>query len=177
MVSDVGLVALVIAFFFSVYATLASIYGGLKGRSAWVESARNASLVVFPLLSISVLAVVYSLYVLDLAQAYVYDVASHAMSAFLRITALWGGQQGSVLFWAWIMSGFIALVLLRKWERDRELMPYVITISMLTTAFFIGVVVFITNPFDRLWLVPGADVLTKAIFQPANAMAYIPQDG
>ncbi len=86
MVADVGLIALVIAFFFSVYAVLASIYGGLRGRPTWVESARNASLVVFPLLTISVLAVVYSLYVLDLSQAYVYDVASHAMSTFLRVT-------------------------------------------------------------------------------------------
>ena len=131
MVADVGLVALVIAFFFSVYAVLASIYGGIKNRSAWVESARNASLVVFLLLSISVLAVLYSLYVLDLSQAYVYDVASHAMSTFLRVTALWGGQQGSVLFWAWIMAGFVMLGLLRKWEQDRELMPYVIAVAML----------------------------------------------
>jgi cytochrome c-type biogenesis protein CcmF len=177
MVADVGLVALVIAFFFSVYAVLASIYGGLRGRAAWVESARNASLVVFPLLTISVLSVVYSLYVLDLSQAYVYDVASHAMSAFLRVTALWGGQQGSVLFWAWIMSGFVLLVLLRKWEKDRELMPYVISVAMLTTAFFVGVVVFITNPFARLWYVQGATDLTPAIFQPANAMPYIPEDG
>src|SRR3972149_4749782 len=73
-------------------------------KGNWVETSRNASLLVFPLLSLSVLVVVYNLYVLDLSQAYVVDVASLAMSAFLRITALWGGQQGSILFWAWIMS-------------------------------------------------------------------------
>jgi cytochrome c-type biogenesis protein CcmF len=39
---------------------------------------------------------------------------------FLKITALWGGQQGSVLFWAWLMSGFVAAVLLRKWQRDKD---------------------------------------------------------
>ena len=177
MISEIGLIALLIAFLFSVYGTLASAYGGLKNRPAWVESSRNASLLVFPLLSISVLVVVYNLYVLDLSQAYVYDVASHAMSTFLRVTALWGGQQGSILFWAWIMSGFVGVVLLRKWDRDRELMPYVIAVSMLTTAFFVGVSVFITNPFDKLWYVQGASDLTKAIFQPANAMPYIPEDG
>src|SRR5512143_3742470 len=149
MVTNIGLIALTVAFAFSLYATAASVYGGRSNRPAWVESARNASLVVFPLLTISVLAVVYSLYVLDFSQAYVYDVASHAMSTFLRVTALWGGQQGSVLFWAWIMSGFVMLVLIRKWEQDRELMPYVITVSMLTTAFFVGVVLFITNPYAR----------------------------
>ena len=177
MISEIGLIALSIAFLFSVYGTIGSAYGGLRNRPAWVESSRNASLLVFPLLSLSVLVVVYNLYVLDLSQAYVADVASRAMSTFLRVTALWGGQQGSILFWAWIMSGFVAIVLLRKWERDRELIPYVIAVSMLTTTFFVGVVVFITNPFARLWHVPGAADLTTSVFQPINAMPYIPEDG
>jgi len=177
MISDIGLVAVSIAFLFSVYGTIVSAYGGYRNRPAWVESSRNASLLVFPLLSVSVLVVVYNLYVLDLSQAYVYDVASHAMSTFLRVTALWGGQQGSMLFWAWIMVGFVGVVLLRKWDRDRELMPWVIAVSMLTTAFFVGVVVFITNPFAKLWYIPGATDLTKAVFQPVGAMPYIPEDG
>jgi cytochrome c-type biogenesis protein CcmF len=142
-----------------------------------VESARNASIVVFPFLSLSVASVIYSLYVMDFSQAYVYDVASTAMSTFLRLTALWGGQQGSVLFWAWIMSGFVAVVLIRKWDRDRELMPYVIAVAMLTTTFFIGITVFITNPFQKLWIVPGAQNLMTSALPPAGAEQYIPQDG
>jgi len=75
------------------------------------------------------------------------------------------------------MAAFVGIVLLRKWDRDRELMPYVIFVSMLTTTFFVGVVLFITNPFTRLWYVPGATELTKALFQPLNAMPYFPDDG
>jgi len=177
MLADTGLVVLFIAFLLSLYATLASAFGGIRNQPAWVESARNAAVLVFPLLTIPVAVVLYALYVMDFSLAYVYDVSNRAMSPFLRLTALWGGQQGSVLFWAWIMSAFVMLVLLRKWYRDRELMPYVIAISMLTTAFFIGVVVFITNPFTRLWHLPGAQELTKSIFQPEGAMAFVPQDG
>ena len=177
MIADFGLVTLLLAFMFSVYATFTSLYGGWKDRPAWVESARNATLLVFPLLSGSVMIIVYSLYKMDFSLAYIADVSSRAMSPFLRVTALWGGQQGSVLFWSWIMAGFVALVLVRKWEGDRELMPYVIMVSMLTTAFFVGVVVFITNPFVRLWHYPGAAELTTALFQPAGAMPYTPDDG
>ncbi len=177
MIAHIGLVSLTIAFIFSLYAIFASAYGGWRSRRAWVESARNASLIVFPLLTISVIAVVYSLYTLDFSLAYAYDVSSRAMSPFLRVTALWGGQEGSVLFWAWLMAAFVGAVLLRKWERDRELMPYVIFVSMLTTTFFIGVVLFITNPFAHLWYVSGANDLIRAVFQPANAMPYIPEDG
>src|SRR5512133_821186 len=177
MVPDIGLIALTIAFFIAMYATALSVYGGMLQRPAWVASARNATLVVFGLLTVSILALTYSLYTLDFSQAYVADVSSQAMSPFLRITALWGGQQGSVLFWAWLMAGFVAAVVLRKWEADRELMPYMLFVSMLTTTFFIGVVLFITNPFTKLWIVPGAQELTQALFQPANAMPYTPDDG
>ena len=177
MLADIGLIVLAIAFLLSFYATFGALYGALKGQQAWIESARNASLLVFPLLTIPVLVVVYSLYVFDFSLAYVYDVSSRAMSPFLRVTALWGGQNGSVLFWAWLMAAFVGIVLLRKWDRDRELMPYVIFVAMLTTTFFVGVVLFITNPFTRLWYVPGATELTKALFQPAGAMPYTPDDG
>jgi cytochrome c-type biogenesis protein CcmF len=177
MVPDIGLIALTIAFGMAVYATLLSVYGGMFQRPAWVASARNATLVVFGLLTVSVLAVTYSLSTLDFSQAYVADVSSQAMSPFLRITALWGGQQGSVLFWAWLMAGFVAAVVVRKWEADRELMPYVLFVAMLTTTFFIGVVLFITNPFAKMWILPGAQDLTLAIFSPAGAQQYIPQEG
>lgn len=177
MVADIGLITLAIGFVLAIYGSIASLYGGLNKRPALVESARNASVLVFPFLTISVLALVYALYTLDFSLAYVSDVSSQAMSPFLRITALWGGQQGSVLFWSWIMAGFVMVVLIRKWKEDQELMPYVIFTSMLTTMFFVGVVLFITNPFDRLWLVNGASNLTTALFQPANAVLYIPQDG
>ena len=177
MLTDIGLITLVIAFLLSLYATLASLYGGWRGQQAWVESARNAALLVFPLLTIPVIVIVYALYTLDFSLAYVYDVSSRAMSPFLRVTALWGGQQGSVLFWAWLMAAFVGLVLLKKWERDRELMPWVTFVAMLTTAFFVGIVVFITNPFVRLWHFEGARELTQALFQPINAMPYSPEDG
>lgn len=177
MLADIGLVALALAFELAVYAIFASAYGGFKNRPTWAESARNAALLVFPALSIAVIILVYLLYTLDFSIAYVYDVSSKAMSPFLRVTALWGGQSGSVLFWAWLMSGFVAVVLRRKWDSQRELMPYVTMTAMLTTAFFIGLVVFITNPFARLWLVNGANELTTAVFQPANSIPYIAKDG
>lgn len=66
------------------------------------------------------------------------------------------------------MSGFVAAVLLRKWDRDRALMPYFTATALLTTAIFVGVVLFITDPFERLWHVPGASELTKSLLKPAS---------
>ncbi len=71
------------------------------------------------------------------------------MPTYLKITAWWGGQAGSLVFWSWLMSAFASLVTLRKWDRDREFLPWVIVVTSLTTAFFLGLVVFYENPFAR----------------------------
>ena len=146
MLVEIGWIALLLAFFLASYATIASLWGGRKASSAAVFSARNATCLVFPVLTISVIALMAALLRLDFSLAYVADVSSQAMSPFLRATALWGGQQGSMLFWAWIMSGFLAALMLRNWDDDREQMPYVIGVAMLTAGFFIRPGVFITNP-------------------------------
>jgi cytochrome c-type biogenesis protein CcmF len=99
------------------------------------------------------------------------------MSPFLRLTALWGGQQGSILFWAWLMSTFAAAVLIRKWQSDRQLMPYVIFVTMGTLAFFLGLSAFVANPFARLWHELATDQVITAVIQPAGSLAYVPPDG
>ncbi len=177
MLNEVGLLALVFGFGLSVYAAGAAAWGGWTGGKAWVASARNAACLVFPVLTISVGALVAALLRLDFRLAYVADVSSQAMSPFLRATALWGGQQGSILFWGWLMAGFVGAVLVRPWKSDRELFPWVIAVAMLTTAFFVGLSVFITNPFERYWLFPGAQELTRALSAPAGAMPYVPTEG
>ena len=177
MIADIGLITLTLALVVALYAVAASLYGVWRNRWEWVESARNAVLLVFGLLTVSVIAVVYSLIRLDLSVAYVTEVSSRATSLFLRVTALWGGQRGSLLFWSWLMAGFVAAVSLRKWESDRTLMPYVIAVATLTTSFFILVVTFFANPFARVWLIPGTNEVVKAVFPPPGAERFVPVDG
>src|SRR5512147_1775636 len=117
MLNEVGWLALMIGFGLSVYAAGAAAWGGRTGKAPWVASARNAACLVFPVLTVSVVVLVVALLRLDFRLAYVADVSSRAMSPFLRATALWGGQQGSILFWAWLMAGFVAAAVLRPWKR------------------------------------------------------------
>ena len=50
------------------------------------------------------------------------------MPTYLKVTALWGGQAGSLVFWSWLMSAFASAVSLRNWDRDREFLPWVIVV-------------------------------------------------
>ncbi len=157
MLADVGAIALLLAFAAAVYAVGAAVVGARGGpRDAlWTASARNALIAVWPLLTVSCGAMLWLLLAGDFQIEYVASVPSRAMPAYLKAAALWGGQAGSLLFWAWVAGTFSALVMLRKWDADRPLLPYVIAISAVTELFFIGLVIFVETPFSKLGFVPA----------------------
>lgn len=152
---NIGYGALVLAFALAIYALVTSIVGGRGKRPELVLSARNATLLVTALLTVSVAALEYLLIVGDFRTSFVFEASNRAMPLFYRMTALWGGQEGSLLFWSWLMSFFTAAVLLRKWDSMRTLMPYVIAVLAITLAFFMGLVAFVANPFEQLAFVPA----------------------
>jgi cytochrome c-type biogenesis protein CcmF len=176
MVANLGYGALLITFLVSIYAAVAAVYGARRNNPTWVESARGATLLTFPLLTISALSIIYLLVNGNYEIEYVASVTSNSMPAYLRVTALWGGQAGSLVFWSWLMAAFSSAVTLRKWDRDREFLPWVILVSMITLAFFLMLTLFVENPFDRIWMSPTGAVSTS-MFQPAGTSLYTPSDG
>lgn len=175
MVANFGFGALVITFLVSLYGIGAAIYGARRAQPAWVESARLAMLLTFPLITLSALTLIYLLLTGHYEISFVYGVTSSAMPFYLKITALWGGQAGSLVFWSWLMSAFATAVTLRKWDRDHEFLPWVIVVALVTVAFFLALVIFFENPFNRFWSTASGQV--EAFFQPANSVAIFPSDG
>jgi cytochrome c-type biogenesis protein CcmF len=176
MLAEFGFGVLVVTFLLALYSVGAAIYGETKKSAALVESARRAMLLTWPLITLSALTLIYMLVTNHFEVAYVYSVTSRSMPSYLKVTALWGGQAGSLVFWSWLMSAFASAVTLRKWDRDREFLPWVIVVSSVTMAFFIGMVIFFENPFARFWQTTGGSVITS-MFQPAGASAFAPADG
>ncbi len=176
MLANAGFGALVLTFLVSIYGIIAAIYGMRQGKPAWVDSARNAMLLTFPLLSLSALSIITLLVTESFEVEYVASVTSSSMPLYLKVTALWGGQAGSLVFWSWLMSAFASAVTLRKWERDREFLPWVVVVSLVTLAFFLGLSIFIENPFTRLWMFPTGQIAEK-MFPPSGATLFYPPDG
>lgn len=175
MIVEFGYGILVLTFLVSLFGVAAAVYGALQSKPGWVNSARSAMLLTFPLITLSALSIVYLLLTNHYEVQYVYSVTSRSMPMYLKITALWGGQAGSLLFWGWLMSAFASAATLRKWDRDREFLPWVIVVCLVTLAFFLGLVIFYENPFERIWQTAGETVVR--MFQPANATLAIPVDG
>ncbi len=133
-------------------------------------------LLLWPLITLAAACLIYLLVTNHFEVSFVYQVTSRSMPTYLKVTAWWGGQAGSLVFWSWLMSAFASLVTLRKWSRDREFLPWVIVVTSITTAFFLGLVVFYENPFARYWQTVDGQVLAS-MFAPAGAMAFFPSDG
>lgn len=176
MIANIGYGILVVSLIVSLYGIIAAAYGSLKNRVAWVESARTAMLLTFPLVTLVVIVIEIALVSGNYQMELVYNTSSSSMPLYLKMTALWGGQAGSLVFWSWLMSAFATAVTLRKWERDREFLPYVIIVSLVTLTFFLALSVFVENPFSRFWFdAQGNEV--SAMFMPVGGSALIPDDG
>jgi cytochrome c-type biogenesis protein CcmF len=176
VIGNIGYITLVITFVTALYAVGAAIYGAANKRPAFIESARHAMILTFPLLSVSCLAIIILLANGHYEYEYVASVASNSMPLYLKVTALWGGQSGSLVFWSWLMAAFTTAVGIRKWDRDREFLPWVIVVSMITLAFFLLLVVFVENPFVRYWQSAGGEQIV-AMFQPRGTRPLFPADG
>ncbi len=156
--AELGFLALLLAMATSAYAIVAAVVGVRRQYPELVVSAQRALIVVTVLVTLST-GVLVAAFLTDSFQIdYVARQSSRTQPLFYKITALWGGQEGSLLFWAWILALYSVGVVLRKWHRNRELMPYVIAITMGVELFFLVLVIFVANPFKLLDFVPADGV-------------------
>ncbi|HMZ06202.1 MAG TPA: heme lyase CcmF/NrfE family subunit [Anaerolineales bacterium] len=175
MLAEFGYGVLLVSFIVTLYSGIAAVYGVQKKSGTLVESARRAQLLTFPLLTIAAGTLIYLLINNHFEVSFVYEVTSRSMPTYLKVTAWWGGQAGSLLFWAWLLAMFTSAVTIRKWDRDIEFLPWVIVVSSITLAFFLGMVNFYENPFTRFWQVNGE--VMPSMFAPAGATLFAPEDG
>jgi cytochrome c-type biogenesis protein CcmF len=176
MLSEFGYGILVVTFLLALYSVGVAIYGYFNKSTAQVESARRAMLLTFPLLSVAAGTLIALLVKGDYQVQFVYEVTSSSMPTYLKVTAWWGGQAGSLLFWSWLMSAFASAVTLRKWERDLEFLPWVIVVANMTLAFFLMLNILFENPFARLYQTSDGNIAAYT-FAPADSTPITPSDG
>src|SRR5437588_10334456 len=148
--NDIGATALLFAFGAAIYAVVIALLGARLRRQEMVRSAERATYGVFGLVTIAMVAMLYALLAHDFRLQYVASVSSRAMPTFYVIAALWGGQEGSMLLWLWLLTMYSALVVGQNRYRNRELMPYVIATLMVTALLFLAMLVIVEDPFRQL---------------------------
>ena len=145
-----GSFALILAFLAALYAFAAGIAGALTRRPLLTRSARNAGMAVFGLVTLAVASLEYFFFTDNFSMAYVAAHSNRALPAFYKFAALWAGQEGSLLFWSWLLSTYVFLVLVVNRNKHPELMPYAGVVMAGVQIFFLMLNNFVASPFGVL---------------------------
>jgi cytochrome c-type biogenesis protein CcmF len=150
----VGRLALALALALALYSIAANLIGARRGRLDLITSARHALWAMCVMVSAAVASLLVGVLQSDFSLEYVASYSSTTLPTLYKIAALWGGQQGSLLFWTWLLSIFTALVAIQNRRRNPEIAPYALAVMAGVALFFLAMLNFVTRPFDLL--IPAA---------------------
>jgi cytochrome c-type biogenesis protein CcmF len=128
--------------------TFAVALAASRDRLRWLKSARLGAYATSAFVGLAVAMLAYAFVTHDFRIRYVAHYSDRSMSLGYLLAALWGGQDGSLLWWASLLSIFIAICV--RWMRGRYriLQPIVIATLMVVEGFFVVLMLFAANPFQ-----------------------------
>lgn len=154
MIFSIGYLILVTALVLAVFGLVTGFWGGQTRNARLVQSSFNAIYGVAALVTSAAILLWYGLLTDQFQLVYVWNHSERALPVFYKFAALWGGQQGSLLFWTLILSGYSVATLLSFRNQQQGLMPYVSATLHFTTLFFLVLLVFAANPFAQVDFIP-----------------------
>src|SRR5439155_1221603 len=107
------------------------------GRTSLVESAQHAALGAYVLVTACLLLLAYAFLSFDFSVRYVASNTNLGTPFYYRLTAVWGALEGSIVLWAWMLSVYTLIVVLRHRTNARELYPWVLSVMLGILAFFL----------------------------------------
>jgi len=173
---NLGSLAILLAFCVAIYAAVASVVGRVKAKPFLIVSGERAVYAVWVLMTLASGILVYSLMTGDFRFAYVAEHSNRTMPMLYKFAAWWGGQEGSLLFWSWLLSTYAAVVVFTNRRKHRDMMPYIVGVMATVQTFFLVLNNFIANAFqmlatDKLIVaVPDGNGLSPLLQYPAMAI-------
>jgi cytochrome c-type biogenesis protein CcmF len=147
---NLGSLAVLFAFCLSIFAIAAGAIGGWKRNAFLIHAAGRAVYSIFFLVTAASSVLVISLITGDFRFAYVVEHSNRSMPLLYKFASWWGGQEGSLLFWSWLLSCYAAVVVFTNRRRHRSMMPYVIATLASVQCFFLIMNAFVASPFKML---------------------------
>ena len=151
----VGELSLWVALLMAIWSAVTSFAGGTMGRDDLVSSGRRGLYATTAMIVLASLGLWTALLTHDFSLRYVASNTSANMPKIYVFAAFWGGQAGSMLFWALILACYSAIAVWSIRGNARELAPWVCGTLAAILVFFIATTCFKANPYDRLAFVPA----------------------
>ena len=155
--ASLGAFTLLAGFVVSAYAAAVSVAGARRGSRRLIESGIGALYLTTALMTVASGLIVYAFVNHDFSIKYVQRYSDAVQPLFYKITSYWGGLDGSILFWVFLLSVFGAIAVHVNRERHRELIPYVVAVIATVQVFFLFLMIIHRNPFDTFLTQVPAD--------------------
>ncbi len=152
--ADLGAISLWIALALASYSALGSVVGKVRGTPVLVLSSQRAVYLVVLAVLVATLSLVASFINRDFEVAYVALHSDLAMPDRFTWVAFYAGNEGSLLYIAFALAAMSAVAIWRAPQRLHDTMPYTSAILMVVMVFFLAVIGFMANPFDKLQIIP-----------------------
>ena len=149
----IGSFVLNLSFFFSLFASVATVLALKLKDERLLESARRALISTFILSSIACFRLIYAFLRDEFSIKYVASHSSSDLPTLYKITALWAGQEGSLLFWFWLLALFSAVMILRG-RRGDDITDNSLPVLAFTQLFFSLLLILPSRPFERFPFIP-----------------------
>src|ERR687898_1110762 len=164
--AELGRAALVVCLGMSAYAVVAGVWAIATRRRRLAVSAQNALVAAFGSALVASAVLVVALVRHDFSLVYVARLTSEELPFGYTLSAFWGGQEGSLLLWLLVLTGYSALVVATSRGRRSELLPWVVPPLALVAVFFAFMLVAISSPFDTQLAPPNGAGLNPSLQNP-----------
>ena len=145
--ATLGSYTLLAAFVACAYAIAVSVAGARRRSLRMVESGIGAFYVVTALMTLASSIIIHAFVTQNYNIRYVDQYSDSVQPLFYKITSYWGGLDGSIMFWVFLLSVFGAIAVRTNRERQRELIPYVVAVIGVVQLFFLFVMIVHKDPF------------------------------
>jgi cytochrome c-type biogenesis protein CcmF len=169
-----GANALVVATVVALVGAVLTALGARRDRPNWVRAGFAATYTMFGLVSVATLTMIYALVSHDFSVGYVAQVGSRATPLLYTVISLWGALEGSILFWAWVLAFYAALVLYWHSSRPGKLIAYTNTTLLAIQLFFLWLLIGPASPFGLVSPVPADGPGPNPLLQNHPLMAVHP---
>ncbi len=155
--ASLGTFLLLAAFVTCSYAVAASVAGARRRSGRLIESGIGAFYLIAAIMTAASAVIINAFLTDDFSIRYVAGYSDSAQPFFYKLTAYWGGLQGSIMFWVFLLSIFGTIAVVVNRERHREFIPYVVATIAVVQGFFLYMMIVHNNPFATYLIETPAD--------------------
>ncbi|HEU5055471.1 MAG TPA: cytochrome c-type biogenesis CcmF C-terminal domain-containing protein [Kofleriaceae bacterium] len=156
-IAALGTISLLAAFLVAGYAAAAGAIGNTQRRRRLVQSSVNALYAFAAIMGLASALLIYAFVTHDYTIKYVAHYSDTSMPLAYKITAYWGGLDGSLMFWVAVLAGFSAVAVRANAVRHRDMIGYVVAVVMVVQLFFLALLIYNKNPFATTLTTPPPD--------------------